>query len=168
MSRYTAVELSGAERTRAPAEERAQIATWGLTMPNVEPSPPDFGRGRFRAVGETEIGVANDEEHWYCGKFLLQRGRRPFAAGHGAHLLGPPYFGIPPVCGTRTPCCCRCLPRATCGYQLRESSTATHCPPSAMDCWLARPGRVMSIASWMPIGGVAPVAMASTKSWISQ
>lgn len=71
MSKYADVELSGAERAQVLAEVRAQIAAWGLTMPDVEPLPLDFGLGRFREVGETEFWVANHEEHGYCGKFLL-------------------------------------------------------------------------------------------------
>lgn len=71
MSKYADVELSDPERAQVLAEVRAQIAAWGLTMPDVTPLPLDFGLGRFREVGETEFWVANDEEHGYCGKFLF-------------------------------------------------------------------------------------------------
>lgn len=71
MSKYANVELSDPERAQVLAEVRAQIAAWGLTMPDVTPLPLDFGLGRFREVGETEFWIANDEEHGYCGKFLF-------------------------------------------------------------------------------------------------
>jgi len=71
MARYDDVELAGTEREQTLAEVRAQIAAWGLTMPDVQPLPLDFGLGRFRDVGETEFWVANEVEHGYCGKFLF-------------------------------------------------------------------------------------------------
>ncbi len=71
MGSYDDVELQGPERDRMTAEVRAQIAAWGLTMPDVQPLPLDFGLGRFRDVGETEFWVANETEHGYCGKFLF-------------------------------------------------------------------------------------------------
>jgi len=71
MGKYDDVELSGPDRDRALAQVRDQIAAWGLTMPDVQPLPLDFGLGRFREVGETEFWVANETEHGYCGKFLF-------------------------------------------------------------------------------------------------
>lgn len=71
MSNYESVELSGPQRERVLAQVRHQIGAWGLTMPDVEPLPLDFGLGRFREVGETEFWVANETEHGYCGKFLF-------------------------------------------------------------------------------------------------
>ena len=46
-------------------------------------------------------------------------------------------------------------PAAGSGYQSRELGTGSQRPPSRIDCWLIRPGRVMSIASWMPSGASA-------------
>ncbi len=71
MGRYDDIEVQGAERERALAEIRDQIAAWGLAMPAVEPLPLNFGLGRFREIGETEFWVANETEHGYCGKFLF-------------------------------------------------------------------------------------------------
>ncbi len=71
MGAYDDVVLQGIERERALAEVRAQIAAWGLTTPDVEPLPLDFGLGRFREVGEIEFWIANEVEHGYCGKFLF-------------------------------------------------------------------------------------------------
>ena len=71
MGKYDTVEIQGVEREAELAEVRAQIAVWGLTMPDVTPIPLHFGLGRFREIGETEFWVANEEEHGYCGKFLF-------------------------------------------------------------------------------------------------
>jgi len=65
------VELSGPEREHVLDEIRAQVARWGLRMPEVRPLPLDFGLGRFREIGETEFWVANEAEQGYCGKFLF-------------------------------------------------------------------------------------------------
>ena len=49
-----------------------------------------------------------------------------------------------------------------------ESGTSIQRPSSRIDCWLTSPGRVMSIASWIPTpGGHSPRA-ARTKSRISK
>ncbi len=71
MSNYDNIEIQGAERERALADIRAQIAAWGLEMPPVEPLPLHFGLHRFAETGETEFWVANEAEHGYCGKFLF-------------------------------------------------------------------------------------------------
>ncbi len=71
MGEYDTVELQGVAREETLAEVRAQIAAWGLTMPDVRPLPLHFGLGRFREIGETEFWIANEEAHGYCGKFLF-------------------------------------------------------------------------------------------------
>ena len=71
MGKYDDVELSGPERGEALEQIRAQMREWGLTMPEVEPLPLDFGLGRFREIGETEFWIANETEVGYCGKFLF-------------------------------------------------------------------------------------------------
>lgn len=71
MTKYDTAELQGAAREEALAEVRAQLAAWGLTMPDVAPLPLHFGLDRFREIGETEFWIANEEAHGYCGKFLF-------------------------------------------------------------------------------------------------
>ena len=71
MGKYDHLEIQGAERERELAALRAQIAAWGLAMPDVTPIPLHFGLGRFREVGETEFWIANEAELGYCGKFLF-------------------------------------------------------------------------------------------------
>jgi len=71
VGRYDDVELSGPERGEALEGIQAQMREWGLTMPEVEPLPLDFGLGRFREIGETEFWIANETEVGYCGKFLF-------------------------------------------------------------------------------------------------
>ncbi len=71
MGKYDGVELSGAERRPVLAAIAEQMREWGLTMPDVEPLPLDFGLGRFREIGETEFWIANEAELGYCGKFLF-------------------------------------------------------------------------------------------------
>ncbi|MEA3401531.1 MAG: cupin domain-containing protein [Armatimonadota bacterium] len=71
MGKYADVELAGPQRARALAAIEEQMQAWGLTMPEVEPLPLDFGLKRFDEVGETEFWVANETEHGYCGKFLF-------------------------------------------------------------------------------------------------
>jgi N-acetylneuraminate synthase len=71
MGNYDQLELSGDERERALAAIRAQVAEWGLTMPDVTPLPLHFGLDRFEEIGETEFWVANEVDHGYCGKFLF-------------------------------------------------------------------------------------------------
>lgn len=71
MGDYDHLEIQGEERASELAAVRAQIAAWGLTMPQVQPIPLHFGLGRFREVGETEFWVANETELGYCGKFLF-------------------------------------------------------------------------------------------------
>ena len=66
-----AVSVVGAEREQALEQIAEQMQRWGLTLPEVEPIPLDFGLGRFRAVGETEFWIANEPEHGYCGKYLF-------------------------------------------------------------------------------------------------
>lgn len=71
MADLEALSISGAEREQALEQIAEQMQRWGLTMPEVEPMPLDFGLGRFRAIGETEFWIANEPEHGYCGKFLF-------------------------------------------------------------------------------------------------
>jgi len=71
MGSYNHLELQGPERDRALRAIREQIATWGLTIPDVEPLPLHFGLHRFMEIGETEFWIANETEHGYCGKFLF-------------------------------------------------------------------------------------------------
>ena len=65
------LQLWGAERDRAVAEMRAQVAAWGLAMPDVEPLVIQFGLGEFRKTGEIEHWIANEAVSGYCGKFLF-------------------------------------------------------------------------------------------------
>jgi quercetin dioxygenase-like cupin family protein len=71
MDNFDKVELSGAEREKAIAAIKEQIAAWGLALPPVQPLALHFGLNRFSEIGETEFWVANDEQHGYCGKFLF-------------------------------------------------------------------------------------------------
>ena len=52
-------------------------------------------------------------------------------------------------------------------YQSRESGTGSQRPLSRTDCWLIRPGRVMSIASWIPNGASGWPRTSLSKSRIS-
>ena len=69
--KYASVEVQGAEREDAIRKVLARIASWGLSMPDVEPLPLHFGLGDFYQTGETEFWVANEEGAGYCGKFLF-------------------------------------------------------------------------------------------------
>lgn len=71
MSNYENVELQEPDRTRVLEQVRAQIADWGLTMPDVEPLPLHFGLSDFMTTGETEFWIANETDLGYCGKFLF-------------------------------------------------------------------------------------------------
>jgi len=71
VGKHDAVMIHGQEREQALREIRAQIEHWGLTLPDVEPLPLDFGLGDFRTIGETEWWIANETEAGYCGKFLF-------------------------------------------------------------------------------------------------
>jgi quercetin dioxygenase-like cupin family protein len=64
-------QVHGPARTKALARCRSAVASWGLTMPAVEPLVLDFGLGRFGEIGEIEFWVANEEAYGYCGKFLF-------------------------------------------------------------------------------------------------
>ncbi|MFW5866789.1 MAG: cupin domain-containing protein [Armatimonadota bacterium] len=63
--------IEGREREQALREIREQMQRWGLTLPDVDPFPLDFGLGEFRVTGETEYWIANETEHGYCGKLLF-------------------------------------------------------------------------------------------------
>ena len=65
------IALKGPDAERAVAAMQRQLATWGLTLPPVEPLVLDFGLGRFDEVGEIEAWIANEVEAGYCGKFLF-------------------------------------------------------------------------------------------------
>jgi hypothetical protein len=56
----------------------------------------------------------------------------------------------------------------TCRYHSLESGTSSQTEPWVMDCWLMRPGRVKSMASWIPTGGGVYVRIASMNSATSQ
>lgn len=70
MGKYDDVEVQGEERQRALAAFHAQVAAWGLTMPQNTTLALDFGLRRFAEIGEIEVWVANDEAAGYCGKFV--------------------------------------------------------------------------------------------------
>ena len=65
------ISMSGDAAKDAADRALAQIASWGLTMPEVEPLVLDFGLGRFDEIGEIEFWIANEVEAGYCGKFLF-------------------------------------------------------------------------------------------------
>lgn len=65
------IALTGDEAERAVADMRAQLADWGMTLPDVPPFVCDFGLGEFRRIGEIEVWIANEVEAGYCGKFLF-------------------------------------------------------------------------------------------------
>jgi len=71
MGGYDSVELSGSAREEALARCRAQIAAWGLVMPDVVPLVLDFGLDDFDRQGLIEFWIANEVEQGYCGKFLF-------------------------------------------------------------------------------------------------
>lgn len=71
MGKHDAVAIHGREREQALEQIREQVGRWGLTLPDVDPLPLDFGLGRFREIGETEFWIANETGHGYCGKFLF-------------------------------------------------------------------------------------------------
>lgn len=71
MGNYDTMELQGAEREQALTAVLAQIARWGITMPEVTPLLMHFGLQSFMEIGETEFWVANEAELGYCGKFLF-------------------------------------------------------------------------------------------------
>ena len=53
-------------------------------------------------------------------------------------------------------------------YHFLESGTSIHLPPSRIDSWLISPGRVISIASWIPIGQDFSSTILATKSSTSK
>ena len=65
------ISMSGAAAKAAVDRALAQISSWGLTMPEVEPLVLDFGLGRFDRIGEIEFWIANEVDAGYCGKFLF-------------------------------------------------------------------------------------------------
>jgi mannose-6-phosphate isomerase-like protein (cupin superfamily) len=65
------LEITGDERSRALDAADAALASWGLTMPAVDPLTLDFGLGEFTRIGETEYCIVNNRDRNYCGKFLL-------------------------------------------------------------------------------------------------
>ena len=65
------ISMSDAEAAAAVSAALAQIGEWGLTMPQADPLPFDFGLGDFRNTGEVEFWIANEIEAGYCGKFLF-------------------------------------------------------------------------------------------------
>ena len=71
MGNYDQIELQGVERQQALKAIAAQMAAWGLKMPEVEPLPLHFGLHQFDQTGETEFWIANEAGAGYCGKFLF-------------------------------------------------------------------------------------------------
>lgn len=71
MSDYADIELDEPKRGEVLERVRAQIADWGLRMPDVEPVALHFGLNDFERVGETEFWIANEKDRGYCGKFLF-------------------------------------------------------------------------------------------------
>ena len=65
------ISVKGPVAEAALAEFVAQMKTWGLTMPPVEPLVLDFGLGDFRDVGLIEYWIANETDEGYCGKYLF-------------------------------------------------------------------------------------------------
>ena len=65
------ISVKGPVAEAALAEFMAQMKTWGLTMPPVEPLVLDFGLGDFRDVGLIEYWIANETDEGYCGKYLF-------------------------------------------------------------------------------------------------
>ena len=71
MGKYDHVALLGEECEQALKAIAAQMAAWGLKMPDVEPLPLHFGLRQFDVIGETEFWIANEDSAGYCGKFLF-------------------------------------------------------------------------------------------------
>lgn len=71
MGRYDGYELTGPPREAALDGCRAQLAAWGLTMPDVTPIVFHFGLGEFDRFGLIEYWIANEQDAGYCGKFLF-------------------------------------------------------------------------------------------------
>jgi mannose-6-phosphate isomerase-like protein (cupin superfamily) len=71
MGKYDHLEVQGEERQEALKGIAAQMAAWGLKMPEVEPIPLHFGLQQFYQTGETEFWIANENVAGYCGKFLF-------------------------------------------------------------------------------------------------
>jgi len=65
------LELVGAEREEALRKVRKWFRRWGLTVPDVEPSPFHFGVRDFKRIGEIEYDINNNLEEGYCGKFIF-------------------------------------------------------------------------------------------------
>lgn len=71
MGKFDQVALQGEEFEQALKNIAAQMAAWGLKMPDVEPLPLHFGLHQFDQTGETEFWIANENAAGYCGKFLF-------------------------------------------------------------------------------------------------
>ncbi len=71
MGKYDTVEIMGPEKDDIAARIFAQIAEWGLKLPEVPVMPFHFGLNDFETIGETEFWIANEEALGYCGKFLF-------------------------------------------------------------------------------------------------
>ena len=65
------ISLKGPEAEKALAAVGEQMASWGLTMPDVEPLVLDFGLSDFEHVGLVEYWIANEFDAGYCGKYLF-------------------------------------------------------------------------------------------------
>jgi N-acetylneuraminate synthase len=68
---YPDVELDGPRRGEALQRCRAQLARWGVAVPEDFVLVLDFGLDDFEQNGLTEFWVANETEAGYCGKFLF-------------------------------------------------------------------------------------------------
>jgi quercetin dioxygenase-like cupin family protein len=50
---------------------RAVVASWGLSLPRVEPDVLHFALNNFSEIGETEFDIVNNVDEGYCGKFIF-------------------------------------------------------------------------------------------------
>ena len=69
-AKYSDIELPVAQRARALAKFRQQLARWNLKMPRVRPLVMNLGLRDFDKIGLIEFWVANEAKVGYCGKCL--------------------------------------------------------------------------------------------------
>lgn len=63
--------LQGGEKRQAAARIHRTVASWGLSLPKVDPDILHFGYHDFRRFGLAEFNVNNNLEQGYCGKFMF-------------------------------------------------------------------------------------------------
>jgi mannose-6-phosphate isomerase-like protein (cupin superfamily) len=63
--------LQGDEKEQTIKKIEAVVASWGLTLPAVDPEPLHFGYNDFMRIGETEYNINNNVKEGYCGKFMF-------------------------------------------------------------------------------------------------